>query len=205
MAIVVTHTPTSFADQDQTRDDELLAAYRAGDEDAASALFEKYYLRLIHLIRHQMGRRMAESESSSDLAQSALNSFFVRLRGQHIHIASSNSLWPLLVTITLNKVRNRGKYWHRQRRDPRRKVPLDDGVDPLERGPSPEDAAVLSELIDQLLSPFSQNPSRQQIIRLILEGHSVAEIASKVQRTERTVYNTRQEAAAVLRRLLDVE
>lgn len=184
-------------------DDELLAAYRAGNEDAASALFERYYARLLKLIRQQMGWRLKEVDSSADVAQSALQSFFVQLKDGRIEVSAGKTLWPLLVTITLNKVRNRGKFWERQRRDPSRRVPLSQGSDPLVRGPTPEDAAVLQELIERLLAPFSGR--RRRIVQLILEGCSIGEIAEQVGTTERTIYSTRQAAAKILDRVLDSE
>jgi RNA polymerase sigma factor (sigma-70 family) len=185
---------------DESPDDaKLVAAYRAGDEEAAYVLHRRYYVRLIELIRRQMGWRAKEMDSSADVAQSAMQCFFAQLK-KDVEISSHGDLWPLLVTITLNKVRNRAKYWQRQRRDPLRRVPLSDRIDPLERGASPEDAAVMHELLDQLLAPFSGR--RRQIVRLILEGVPVHEIAERMGTTERTIYNTRKAAAKILRRVL---
>jgi RNA polymerase sigma factor (sigma-70 family) len=184
-------------------DDALVSAFRDGDEQAAAALFERYYARLLELIRRQAGWRLREVEGSTDVAQSVLHSFFVLLREERVNVGPADSLWPLMVTITLNKVRNRGKFWQRQRRDPSRQVQLDQGDDPLEQGPSPQDAAVLRELIDRLLAPFS--PRRRRIIEMILEGHQVQAIAREVGATERTVYNTRQAAAQILEQVLAAE
>ncbi len=181
-------------------DEALVAAYRAGDEQAAAELHSRYYARLIELIRRRQGWRLKQVEGSTDVAQSVLQSFFTLLRDQQVRVGADDSFWPLLVTITLNKVRNRGKFWQRQRRDPVRQVPLEGGADPLELGPSPEDAAILQELVEQLLAPFSQR--RRRIIELILEGHPVAAIAADTGATERTVYNTRQAAAKILAQVL---
>ena len=183
-------------------DSELVAAYRTGSEDAASELYERYYLRLIELIRHQMGWRMKELDSSADIAQSAMQFFFAQLK-KDATTDTGSDLWPLLVTITLNKVRNRAKYWRRQRRDPGRQIPLGYRADPLERGASPEDAAVTQDLLDQLLAPFSGR--RRQIVQSILAGTPVNEIADELGITERTIYNTRQAAARILQRLLSAE
>ena len=182
-------------------DQELLAAYRAGGEEAATALFERYYARLIELIRHQQGWRLRQAEGSADIAQSALRSFFAQLRDEPTTLVGDDNLWPLLVTITLNKVRNRGKFWQRQRRDPSRQTPLTPGDDPLEQGPSPADALVLKELIENLLAPFSNR--RRRTVEMILEGHTNRVIALEVGTTERTIYNTRQAAARILQALLN--
>lgn len=49
-------------------DGRLLAAYRAGRDEAATALFERYYQRLIELIRQQSGWRLKQAEGSTDVA-----------------------------------------------------------------------------------------------------------------------------------------
>jgi RNA polymerase sigma factor (sigma-70 family) len=181
-------------------DQKLIAAYRQGDEAAANELLEKYYVRLLELIRRQLGWKLRDLEGSADVAQSVFRSFFSQVRENRVQIAPDNSLWPLLVTIALNKVRNLGKYWQREKRDPGRQVRLDGQDDPLESGPSPQDVAAVKELVDRLLEPFS--PRRRRIIELILEGQGVGQIAQQVGATERTVYNTRRAAAKILEQVL---
>jgi RNA polymerase sigma factor (sigma-70 family) len=185
---------------DETPDQQLVSGFRAGDQQAAEALFERYYLRLIELIRRQLGWRLREVEGSTDIAQSVLRSFFARVDGGRVQFGPDDSLWPFLVTITLNKIRNKAKYWQRQRRDVSRHVALSEHNDPLERDPSPQDAMLLAELIEMVLQPFADR--RREIIKLILEGHAVGEIARRVGTTERTVYNTRQAAARILEQLI---
>jgi len=185
---------------DAATDEKLIAAYRQGDEAAASELFERYYCRLLELIRRQFGWKLRHVEGSMDVAQSVLRSFFSQIRQNRVQIAPDDSLWPLLATIAINKVRNRGKFWHRDKRNPDREIALAAGSDPLEQGPSPDDAAAIKELIDRLLEPFSER--RRQIIQLILEGCPVGQIAKEVGSTERTVYNTRRAAAKILEQVL---
>ncbi len=194
-------TAASGSTFDLPPDQELVAAYRAGGEEAATALFERYYARLLELIRREQGWRLRQAEGSADIAQSALRSFFAQLRESPVELVGDDNLWPLLVTITLNKVRNRGKFWQRQRRDPSRQAPIEAGDDPLEQGPSPADAVVLKELIENLLAPFSDR--RRRTVEMILEGHTNRAIAKEVGTTERTIYNTRQAAAKILKALLD--
>jgi RNA polymerase sigma-70 factor, ECF subfamily len=177
-------------------DQQLIEAYRQGSQQAATELFERYYVRLLELLRRQLGWRLKEVESSSDVAQSVLRSLFSEIGEPGVQLGPNDSLWPLLVTISLNKVRNLGKFWQREKRDPTRQLPLDSANDPLEQGPSPQDAAAVKELVERLLEPFSER--RRKIIELILEGEPVGHIATQLGTTERTVYNTRRAAAKML-------
>ncbi len=186
---------------DELADKNLIAAFRQGDGTAADRLFERYYDRLMQLARGQLGLRMRAVEESSDVVQSVLHSFFQRTRRGEIEIGEDESLWPLLVTVTLNKIRDKARYWKRQRRDVERDVALLDHHDPLERVPSPDDVAELKESISLMLAQFSER--RQRILQLILEDHSVKEIAAMVGSSERTVYNTRQAAAKALQVLFE--
>lgn len=184
---------------DTNPDQQLVSAYRQGNDDAAAELFERYYTKLLELIRRNTGWQIRQAEESVDVAQSALRSFFSQIQDGQVRLSADDNLWPLLVTIALNKIRNRGKFWQRQKRDPKLRQPIEDGIDPLVREPTPEDAAIVKELTDQLLEPFSQR--RKQILMMILEGAAVKDIARDVGTTERTVYNTRQAAAEILERI----
>ncbi len=182
-------------------EEELLAAYRAGDPSATEALFERYYSRLIELIRREMGWHSLGIEDSADIALSALRSFFEELKQSKIVIPPQSDLWPLLVTIALNKIRNKGRFWTRQRRDRRRETELSD--DPLEGGVSPDDVVALKEVVELLLASFPER--RRRILELTLQGYPVKEVAELVGSTERTVYNTRRGASVILERMLSVE
>jgi DNA-directed RNA polymerase specialized sigma24 family protein len=192
----------SQPDTEPLPDDALLEAYRQGNEGAAEVLFQRYYVRLVNLTRSQMGGMLCRLEDSADVAQSVFQSVFLRGRAHQIELGPDDNLWPLLVTITVNKIRNRVKYWTRQRRDQRRQVPLD-ARDPLETGPTPEDAVRLQELISELREPFSDR--RRPVIDGLLAGHSVADIAAQTGMAERTVYKTRQALKDMLDRMVAEE
>ena len=101
-------------------------------------------------------------------------------------------------------MRGRREHFLAARRDVRREVPLsiasDDGdwqYMPRSRGPRPEEAAALTELVEQLLHALSEG--EQQIVRMRLEGYTIAEIGRALDRAERTV---RRVLARVRRRAL---
>ena len=163
------------------------------------------HAQLIALIRRQAGWRIKAAEDSIDVAQSVLRSFFGQLRGQSVEAGAGDNFWPLLATIALNKIRNRGKFWQRECRDPTRVQSNHDEsarvvCDPLERGPTPDDVVVLEEMVSLLLDGFTGR--RRQIVQLLLEGCGTGEIARSLGTSERTVYVTRQLAATHLKKLV---
>ena len=185
-------------DHDSRADNALLEAYRRGDEAAAEALFHRYYVRLVSLTRSQMGGMLDRVEESVDVAQSVFQSVFLRGRTEQITLGPNDNLWPLLVSIAVNKIRNRVKYWTRQRRDRRRQIPLEES-DPLETGPTAEDALRMQELIQRIREPFGEH--RQAIIDGLLEGLTVREISQRTGMAERTIYKTRQALREILERM----
>jgi len=142
---------------------------------------------------------LCQVEDSADLALSVFRSVFIRGRGYTIELDTEDSLWPLLVTVALNKIRNHVKYWKRQQRDHSLQVPLQDR-DPLESGPTPEDTMQLQELIEQLCEPFGGR--RRAVIDHLLQGLSVAEVARQTGVAQRTVYKTRAAARQILEQIL---
>ena len=95
-------------------DQKLIAAYRQGDEAAATELLEKYYVRLLELIRRQLGWKLREFGRFGRRGTIGIPQLLFASAQNRVQIAPDNSLWPLLVTIALNKVRNLGKYWQRK-------------------------------------------------------------------------------------------
>ncbi len=193
-------------------DERLLAAYRRGceedadpaakaaGEEAAKVLFQRYYPRLMGLARKQMGWMLCQVEDSADVALSVFRSVFIRGRGHQIELDPESSLWPLMATITINKIRNRVKFHGCEKRpSPDKRVPLQDH-DPLEIGPTPEDAMQLQELIEQIRELFGGR--RAVILDYLLQGFSVAEIAEETGAAERTVYKTRAAVRQVLEQML---
>jgi RNA polymerase sigma factor (sigma-70 family) len=182
------------------QDAVLWAAWCAGDQDAAARLFLRYYDRVTALARSQLGWRLRGVESSADLAQSVFHSLFSNYRQRHTTLEGLTSLWPLLAAMTFNKVRNRHKFYSRQKRDRGREVECS-AETPVELGNSPDDQAMLQETFAQLVASFD-SPRRQRIVQLLLEGHSATDIARAVGTSKRTVYKTREAAVGMLQMAL---
>src|SRR5579884_576430 len=63
------------------KDESLLDLWRAGSEEAARQLFERYTDRLIALARGHIDQRLARRVDPEDITQSAFRTFFRRARG----------------------------------------------------------------------------------------------------------------------------
>jgi RNA polymerase sigma factor (sigma-70 family) len=110
--------------------------------------------------------------------------FSVEHKNGEFRIDETTSLWQLLVTIMLNKIRKQAKRHTAQRRNVDREVagieiPLESFAD----GPTPEDAAVLCEILEWLAKQLE--PQELEIIRLRLQNYSTTEIAEQVGGTTR--------------------
>ncbi|MHB1035057.1 MAG: RNA polymerase sigma factor [Pirellulales bacterium] len=180
-------------------DGELLAALRDGDEDAAAALFKRYHLKIRNFARGEMGPLLRGTEESWDVAQSALLSLFTRGRDGKIQLGSDDSLWPLLAKITLNKVRSRGKFWTRQRRDRRRQVSLED-CGSVDVTLTPEAEARFDEAKQELLARL-RDAKRQEMAQYFLDGLSEEEIARRMGVHKRTVRRVRQAVEHILKQM----
>jgi RNA polymerase sigma factor (sigma-70 family) len=192
--------PPSDSRPESLSDAQLLACIRAGDELAERALYERYYGQLVGFARFHMNPRLQVRVAASEVAISAMKSVLMGVRPGEFDLDADDTLWPLLVTVTLNKIRNQWKSHTTQRKDLRRSQSLDPCEWLAEDRSQQACETEIKDLIDCLLAQFP--PHRQQILRLALEGHGVGEIAAAVGRSERMVYDTRREAAEALIRLL---
>jgi RNA polymerase sigma-70 factor (ECF subfamily) len=173
---------SSFAD--------LLARLRAGDPAAAARVVGQYSCRLAALARAHLDRRILAREDPEDVLQSAFHSFFRRCSAGQFRLDRREDLWSLLVTLTLHKCGHRADYHRAGRRDVRRDVapPADASGswwEKFAREPTPTEAALLAETVERLLDGLEAH--QQQIVRLSLQGETVAQISAGLGVTQRTV------------------
>jgi RNA polymerase sigma-70 factor (ECF subfamily) len=170
---------------------DFLTRLRSGDAAAARELFGRFTHQLIALALRRLDAGMRHKVDPEDVVQSAYKSFFVRYGSGNLDVANWNSLWGLLTLITMRKCAERAAYHRAACRDTRREVspPPGDGagswVDPLGREPTPEEAAVLSETIGQLLSALDEE--ERPVLEMSLLGYTTREISERLGRAERTV------------------
>jgi RNA polymerase sigma factor (sigma-70 family) len=110
----------------------------------------------------------------------------------------------MLTVITLRKCGRLVTHYRAGMRDLRREA-ADDAVpedwDALTRDPAPEEAAMLSETVEQLLRGLEER--ERDMVRLSLQGLAVAEISVQVGRTRRTVQRVLKRVQEQLEQLRD--
>jgi RNA polymerase sigma-70 factor (ECF subfamily) len=170
---------------------EFLARLHNQDDAAAQELFRRFARQLVALANRHIVAGLRHKVDPEDVVQSAYKSFFFRYGAKNLDVVNWNSLWGLLTIITVRKCAERAAYHRADRRDAAREVSLSPGDDaapwlaPLGREPTPLEAAVLSETVEQLLAGL--DPEERPILELSLQGHTTREISEKLGRAERTV------------------
>jgi RNA polymerase sigma-70 factor, ECF subfamily len=183
--------------------DALMDRLRHGDPAAAEEVFRRFARRLIGLARQRLDARVRQKVDPEDVLQSALKSFFVRHAAGEYDLEGWDSLWSLLTVITLRKCGYRARHFRTAGRDVAREVapPEDSATDwqAVAREPTPEEAAVLAETVEQLLRGLDEDGRR--VAELSLQGYTVPEISARLGRAERTVYRLLERLKGRLQRL----
>jgi RNA polymerase sigma-70 factor (ECF subfamily) len=168
---------------------ELYQRWCAGDESAATPLFELFAQRLAALADKQLSARLARRVEGEDIVQSVFRTFFRRSARGEFQIQRSAELWQLLVKITLAKVRSQARRHTSGKRDVGAEVNVGDEhwlLAAVANEPGPEEAAVLVEQIEAILAGLP--PGYGEILTLRLEGHARSEIADRLGISRMTVH-----------------
>jgi RNA polymerase sigma-70 factor (ECF subfamily) len=185
---------------------QFLARLESGDDAAAEELFRRFTHQLIALALRHIHAGLRHKVEAEDVVQSAYKSFFVRYGAGNLDIANWNSLWGLLTLITVRKCAERAAYHRAERRDVAREVSGPPGAEPAStwepfgREPTPLEAAVLSETIEQLFTRLDED--ERPVLEWSLQGYSTREISEHFGRAERTVRLLRE---SVRHRLLRMQ
>ncbi len=168
-----------------------------GDQAAAEQLWNLYFEKMVLLARRKLRGVSTVARSEEDVALSAFKSFCLGIqRGRYGDVEGSVNLWPLLVTLTINKSIDQLRYQNRLKRGgqtggdsdalPHQITTIDDL---LSTEPTAESVAVAAETMELLLNQLESvgDFGFQTIALASIEGESVAEIAKKMDCSTRTV------------------
>ncbi|MBA4065198.1 MAG: sigma-70 family RNA polymerase sigma factor [Isosphaera sp.] len=182
-------------------DRSLLRRVRAGEEDAATALYLRYADHLRALAARQSSAALATRLDPDDIVQSVFRTFFRRVGDNQYDVPAGDDLWRLFLVIALNKIRNAAAHHRAAKRDVRQTVPIGDDARRVEADGGATGLAVLRMVIDDALARLPEGTRR--IVELRVEGFEVAEVADRVGRSKRSVERVLQQFRDELKGLLD--
>jgi RNA polymerase sigma-70 factor (ECF subfamily) len=180
-----------------------MARLRAGDDAAARRVFEQFAGRLVGLARSRLSNRLRQKVDAEDVAQSVFKSFFAGHAEGQYQLVSWDSLWGLLADITMRKCARKAEFYQAGRRDVAREVPGAEfsggSWQGLARDPTPSEAAMLTETLEQLLTGLE--PHERDMVVFDLQGYTIQEISERTGRAERSVYRILARVRKRLQRL----
>jgi RNA polymerase sigma-70 factor (ECF subfamily) len=192
----------------------LVAALRAGDNDAWKQVAARYTNRLVALARSRLGQRLRQKVDSEEVVQSVYRSFYRGLKEGRYALQGWDALMGMLVVLTMRRCCRWHAHYHTQSRNVDREVTLGSGGaeqsapvevptgrEPADRNPTPEEAAMLIETIQQTLQDLDER--EREIVLLGLLGDSEQEISQQVGRTQYTVRQVCKQYAELIQGLHD--
>jgi DNA-directed RNA polymerase specialized sigma24 family protein len=170
---------------------------KAGDQQAAQELWNRYFAQLVVLARKKLRFVPTALADEEDVALSALDSFCRGAReGRFPDLQDQNNLWALLVVITARKACDLIQHERRQKRGSEVHLEslniAEDSTQSsllselITREPSPEFAAQIAEEYQLLLDKLP-DPELRRVVLLKMEGYTNDEIAGKLGCVRRTV------------------
>lgn len=184
--------------------DEVIAQLRLGQEEAANRVFLRFANQLAALAAGRLNSSLRNKVDPEDVVQSAFRSFFVRHSEGQFSLDNWDALWAVLVVITVRKCGRHFKHFSADRRDVARERGASaeterTGWEAADDEPTVEEVVALNELVERLLGELPE--LHRPMVTLRLQGHTVAEIASRVGRSERTVHRALDEVKDRVRAL----
>jgi RNA polymerase sigma-70 factor (ECF subfamily) len=171
---------------------DVMTRLRAGDQQAASEVFQRFSARLIALARSRLDGYLRRKVDPEDILQSVCKSFFARHAQGQYELGNWDSLWTLLTVLTVRKCANSAQYHRRARRDARKEEARQGAADEaatgweaVDREPTPEEAAMLSETVERLMRQLDERD--REILALSLQGLAPEEISTQVGYAQRTI------------------
>lgn len=169
---------------------QLVDRWREGDEDAATNLYERYCRSLIALVERNLAQRFQSQVDADDVIQSVFRTVFRQAQAGSFSFNNDADVWKLLVTVALNKVRNKVRYLQAGKRDVGAEVRTDQSdFDYLAQRLSHRPNLIEAQQFVELLEALSDLLTREEleVLQLRLQNHNQEEIAEKLQITDRTV------------------
>lgn len=164
------------------------------DSAAANHIWQHYFDRLVQSVRQRiMGQNRAVSDEE-DIVLSVFESFYAAAeKGRFPDLSDRDDLWRLLLRMSARKVIDKRRHDQRQRRGGDVEIRSLDGrgsddcvIQVIGNEPSPDMVLMIQESVEQFFSHLGVG-HLQDLAVAKLEGHSNAELAQRLQCSERTI------------------
>ncbi len=168
---------------------DLIQGLRAGDPEAAEAVFALYAQKLTRFAEQHLSAKLAGRLDGSDVVQSVFRTFFRRSAEGEFKIDSTAQLWQLLVRITLLKARAKARHHTAEVRDVGAEADADGEpwlIEAVTHEPGPLEALILVDQIETLLRGLP--PLYCHVLDLRLQGCGSREIATQLDVSRQTVH-----------------
>lgn len=170
----------------RSSDRTLVVRLRNGEDDAATEFYDRYVKRVFGLVHQQMAEHLRASMQPEDIVQSVFKSIFRGLTTGDYDAPPSGSLWQLVAIVAVHKVRKNARRRMADKRDDRRTQSLNafEDFDTASNSSPEEFESAIREAIEGL------KPLEQEVVVLRVQGFSVEEISSKLERSRRGIERT---------------
>lgn len=172
--------------------EKTVLGLRENDPGAVRDFYERYGRTLYAVAEKQIASGFKRRFDADDVVQSAFRTFFRRATGGEFRIEDCEQLWSLLCAITLNKVREKVRFYGRQKRGMSREISVDaanhdDGTsfEIAATGLSPAAATEFTDEFERLMSSLDEE--ERTLVDLKLQDCTNEEAAVKMRVSERTV------------------
>ena len=167
--------------------EDLQQSVTAGDEDAVDRMVARFLPRLHAYVRVHMGPGLRRREASVDVVQSVCRE--VLEERERFEFRGEGAFLSWLLTAAMNKLRERARFFGREKRDSRREAELPSGA--VYDGLSPSREVMGQEEIERLESALEQLPDdyREVVVLARIVGMPHRDIAEHLGRTVSSVRN----------------
>ena len=176
-------------------EEELLAAAMEYDEEALGELYDRYEAKIYSYIY----RRTGEQPQAEDLTAQVFLKMLEAIQNQRAwHSSFSGWLYRIAHNLVIDYYR---------RRDRQQQVPIDDVPVIPSDSDNPVQAAELQLSAERLLAAINRLTDEQATVVSFrfLEGYSINEVATMMDKTEGAIKALQYRAVATLRQLLENE
>lgn len=182
----------------QSSDKSLIALVKTGDEEAATAIYERYAKRIHGLVSSQMSERLSAQVQPEDIVQSVFKSIFRGVSSGGYDVPKGGELWQLIAVVAIHKVRKNASRGNALRRDSRRTQSIEpsDDLDFFDRSTPEQFEVAIREATESL------KPAERSVVIYRVQGYSVEEISEKLDRSRRGIERLLQSAREKLAKLL---